>query len=202
MIKSYNHNFLSRQELISRIINVMTPADLNLVISAYEMAEHIHEFQKRLDGTPYFWHVTRTTAIIIDELKIMEPEIICGAILHDTLEDSDILTPEILTFNFGPYISYLIEALTKNYKLRDEKGDIEQKDYLDKIKNSSGDCILIKLAERLDNFRCLEFGIKENPIKYIEETMESYIPIAEKFESDGIKILIKLLKKERAKFLN
>jgi GTP diphosphokinase / guanosine-3',5'-bis(diphosphate) 3'-diphosphatase len=202
MLSAYNQMFLSRQDLISRIITNLDPVDLNLVVSAYDMADNIHEFQKRLDGTPYFWHVTRTTKILVEELKIFEPEVICASLLHDTLEDSDILTPDILTFNFGPYISYIIETLTKNYKLKDENKVKENIDYLEKIMHSSMDCIIIKLAERLDNFRCLEFGIKENPIKYIEETFTNYIPIAERYNSETITTLIKMLKVERNKLLN
>jgi GTP diphosphokinase / guanosine-3',5'-bis(diphosphate) 3'-diphosphatase len=202
MLNAYNQTFLSRQDLIARILTNLDPVDLNLVVSAYDMADNIHEFQKRLDGTPYFWHVTRTAKILIEELKIYEPEIISATLLHDALEDSDILTPDILTFNFGPYISYLVETLTKNFKLKDENKIKENIDYLEKIKHSSIDCIIIKLAERLDNFRCLEFGIKESPIKYIEETFSNYIPIAEKFKDESIITLIKLIKIERNKLLN
>jgi GTP pyrophosphokinase len=198
----YNKTFLSRQELITKLVDLITPVEMNLIVSAHEMAEHIHEFQKRLDGTPYFWHVTRTVKIIVHELKIFDSDIICAALLHDALEDSDILTPEIISFNFGPYISYLVESLTKHFKLTDESKALEEINYLERIKNSSVDCLIIKLAERLDNFRCLQYGVKENPVKYIKETMEEYIPIAEEIDNESIKTLHKLLKIERAKFLN
>jgi (p)ppGpp synthase/HD superfamily hydrolase len=201
-LEKYNQTYLSRQALVARIIDSLSPVDMNLVISAYEMSDHIHEFQKSLDGTPYFWHVTRVTRIIIDEIHIIDPEIICASLLLDTLEDSDILTPEVLTFNFGPYVSYLIETLTKNIKLKGESKICEEKVYIEKIKNSCIDCMIIKLADRLDNFRCLEFGMKENPIKYIDETFDEYIPVAKKFDDEKLKILIKLLKIEKAKFFN
>jgi (p)ppGpp synthase/HD superfamily hydrolase len=201
-LEQYNRTYLSRQALVGRIIDSLSPVDMNLVLSAYEMSEHIHEFQKSLDGAPYFWHITRVTKILIDELHIIDSELICSSLLLDALEDSDILTPEVLTFNFGPYVAYLIETLTKNFKLKGESKICESKEYLEKLKNSCIDCLIIKLADRLDNFRCLEFGMKENPIKYIDETFDEYIPIAKKFDDEKLKILIKLLKTEKARYFN
>ncbi len=197
----YNQTFLSKSEIRDRLLPIVGPVELNRVLCAYEMSENVHQFQQRNDGTPYFWHPTRVTRIILDELDINEPDILIAALLHDTLEDSDILNPEVLEYNFGSYVSYLVETLTKEVRVED--GPLREKidrEYVERLKKSPEDCLLIKLSDRLDNFRCLEFNLKRNPYKYVKETSEHYMPMAEGSSSLNILYLLKELKKERNKF--
>jgi (p)ppGpp synthase/HD superfamily hydrolase len=167
------------------------------------MAEDIHLFQSRRDNTPYFFHVTRVVKIIIDELNITDAEILCGAFLHDALEDSEVLNLETLTYNFGPYISFVVDVLTRFHRLKtDKKEDSNFENYIHRLNNSSLDCVIIKLAERLDNFRCLVYGLKSNPIQYIEETCKFYVPITENFDHPALKKLVELIKIEKSKYFN
>src|SRR5271167_4227588 len=106
----YNETYLSRDELQKLLRELEVSAvEINKVLDAYDMAESVHEFQKRPDGTPYFWHPSRVAKIILIELNIPDANIISAALLHDTLEDSHVLTPEILDLNFGTYTSYLVQ---------------------------------------------------------------------------------------------
>ncbi len=199
----YNRTFLTKADLIKKISPVLEPEDYNKVIAAYEMAEDVHLFQSRRDNTPYFFHVSRIVKILMDELNLIEAEVFCGAFLHDALEDSDVLNLETLTYNFGPYISYMVDVLTRFHRLKVEKETTNNlENYLYRLKNSSIDCIIIKLTERLDNFRCLQYGLKENPIQYIEETCAHYIPLAENFNHPAIDRLIQLIKLEKTKYFN
>src|SRR3954447_5038690 len=91
----YNQTFLSKSELRERLMSIIGAVELNKVLNAYEMAENVHQFQRRNDGTPYFWHPTRVTKILLDELGITDPDVLITGLMHDTLEDSDILTPEV-----------------------------------------------------------------------------------------------------------
>src|SRR5436190_14378516 len=93
-----------------------TAIEINQALDAYEMAESVHEGQKRPDGTPYFWHPSRVAKIALTELEIHDITIITAALLHDVLEDSDVITAEILEYNFSPYTSYLVQMLTKDIK--------------------------------------------------------------------------------------
>jgi GTP pyrophosphokinase len=199
--RRYNQTFLSKSELRDKLQPIIGPVELNRVLCAYEMAENVHQFQQRNDGTPYFWHPTRVTKILLDELTITEPDILVTALLHDTLEDSDILNPEVLEYNFGNYVSYLVEMLTK--EIRVEDGPLREKidrEYVERLKKAPEDCLVIKLADRLDNFRCLEFNLKRNPYKYVKETSEHYMPMAESSSNLNILYLLRELKKERNKF--
>lgn len=202
-IENYNSTFLSKADLILKISHILEPDDFNKVISAYEMAEDVHLFQSRKDNTPYFFHVTRIVKIIINELYLYDADLFCAALLHDALEDSDVLNLETVTFNFGPYVSYMVDVLTRYTRIK-EKKDFENniQEYVEKLKHSTVDCIIIKLAERLDNFRCLSYGLKSNPIQYIEETFNYFIPLAQNFKHAAVEKLIYLLQIEKSKYFN
>lgn len=175
--------------------------DINVVLDAYDMAESVHEFQKRPDGTPYFWHPSRVAKIIVDELGISDISIICAALLHDVLEDSQVLTAEILEYNFGAYTSYLVSMLTKDIKAQGEMREIIEKEYVERLRGATDDAKMLKLCDRLDTFRCLEFNVKRNPIKYVMETTKHYFPLAENSEDPNMQYLLKELQQARNKFL-
>ncbi len=175
--------------------------DLNKVLDAYEMAESVHEFQKRPDGTPYFWHPSRVAKIFITELNHFDATIICAALLHDALEDSNVLTPEIIELNFGSYTSYLVQKLTKDIRAEGAMKDWVEKEYVEKLMQASEDARALKLADRLDTYRCLEFNVKRNPIKYIMQTQAHYYPLAQGSQNPHLKYLIKELQKEQNKYL-
>ncbi len=198
----YNETFLGREEL-ERLLRErdLQAVQINKVLDAYEMAESVHEFQKRPDKTPYFWHPSRVAKICVTELQVYDPNIICAALLHDALEDSHVLTPEILELNFGSYASYLVQKLTKDIKAEGVMKDWVERDYVEKLMLASEDARMLKLADRLDTFRCLEFNVKRNPMKYIMETRDHYYQMAQNSENPRLKYLIKELQKEQNKFL-
>lgn len=174
----YNQTHFSRQELIDEIAKKVDPVELTTVLGAYEMASSVHEYQMRNDSTPYFWHLTRVVRIIVHELEYLNADVISAALLHDVLEDSEIITAEVLKYNFNAYISYIVEVLTKNIRLMGLQREQEDQEYIERLRYSSIDCKIVKFAERLDNYRCLEFGVKRNPFGYIEVTERDYYPMA------------------------
>lgn len=200
-VPKYNRTFLSKTELTEKLMGVIGSVELNRVLSAWDMAQNVHQFQQRNDGTPYFWHPTRVARILLDELNIVDPDLLCAALLHDVLEDSDILTPEVIAYNFGDYVSYIVTALTKEIGIKD--GPLRQKidqEYIDRLRNSAEDCRVIKLADRLDNLRCLQFNLKRNPYKYVKETIDNYIPMAEESPNLHLKYLLREMRKENNRF--
>lgn len=174
----YNQTFFSRQDLIDAIAARIDPVELTTVLGAYEMASSVHEYQLRNDSTPYFWHLSRVARIVIHDLEYINSDVISAALLHDVLEDSDIITAEVIKYNFSAYISYIVEVLTKNIRLLGVQREQEDHEYIERMRFSSIDCKIIKFAERLDNYRCLEFGVKRNPFGYVEATERDYYPIA------------------------
>jgi GTP pyrophosphokinase len=198
----YNQTHLSKHELEERLREHASPMDLNKVISAYELAESVHESQRRNDGTPYFYHSTRVCKILLDELHCYDVDILCAALLHDVLEDSKTVTPTVLEYNFGAHVSFLVQTLTKDLERQKQLPDVVDMEHVETLRRSTEDCLLIRLIARLDNFRCLEFNLKRNPILYVNNTSERYMPLAERLKwNTYIQYVLKELKKERNKFI-
>jgi GTP pyrophosphokinase len=197
----YNQTFLSKEELEARL-QAADLKDLNRIVSAYELAESVHEKQKRNDGTPYFYHSTRVCKIIMDELHCYDADILCAALLHDVLEDSDSITPTLLEYNFGSYVTFIVQTLTKDLERQKLMPDLVDLEHIETLRRSSEDCLLIRLVARLDNFRCLEFNLKRNPILYVTNTTERYMPLAERIKwNSHLQYVLRELKKERNKFV-
>lgn len=197
----YNHTYFTQQALESALRDKVDPVELTRVVSAYELAESVHESQVRLDDSPYFFHSTRVCQIILQELHIDDPDVLCAALLHDVLEDSDTITRSVLEFNFGEYVAYIVDTLTKDFSqhgIDPEQTDLE---HVHVLRHSSEDCLLIKLAVRLDNFRCLQFDLKRNPMKYITNTLERYVPMAKDSSNPALQKLTTALQQESNKFL-
>ncbi|MCE2502583.1 MAG: bifunctional (p)ppGpp synthetase/guanosine-3',5'-bis(diphosphate) 3'-pyrophosphohydrolase [Chlorobi bacterium] len=197
----YNQSFLTKSELTEKLMDVIGSVELNRINSAWEMAQNVHQFQQRNDGTPYFWHPSRVAKILLGELGITDSDLICAALLHDVLEDSDILTPKVLAFNFGDYVGDIVETLTKEIGIKD--GPLREKidqEYIERLQNSSEDCRIVKLADRLDNLRCIQFNLKRDPYKYVKETIDHYVPMAEEPTNPHLKYLLKEIRKEQNRF--
>lgn len=197
----YNQTYLSRNELEARIAEKLSVIEINRVISAYELAENVHEKQIRNDGTPYFYHCTRVCKILLDELMIDDGDVLCAALLHDVLEDSKEINSVVLEYNFGAYTTYIVETLTKDLERHKNEPDAVDLVHAEKLRYSSEDCLLIRLVARLDNFRCLQFDLKRNPLYYIQLTSERYLPLAENSINPALIYVVSELKKERNKFL-
>ncbi len=197
----YHLTHLTISELEQLLRERVDPVELNKIISAYEMAESVHAGQQRRDGSPYFFHCSRVCKILIVELGITDSDVLCASLLHDVLEDSDEITREIIAYNFGEYCAYIVETLTKDLVRQEIDHDAVDLEHVERLKHASDDCLIIRLAARLDNFRCLQFDLKRNPLRYITETMERYVPLAEARQNPHLRYLVAELRKEQNKFL-
>ncbi|MEK7524380.1 MAG: RelA/SpoT family protein [Patescibacteria group bacterium] len=167
-------------ELLEKIHGYSSEIDLSRIKSAYEFAKKAHQGQLRQSGEPYLMHPMRTVQILTN-FRVDE-DTLAAAFLHDVPEDTDIPISEIERL-FGSKIAYLVDGITKlskvHYRERMEQRQIESLKKL--FIHSAQDLrvILIKLADRLDNMRTLNFIAGENKRHRIaRETLEIYVPIA------------------------
>lgn len=198
---SYNQTHLTYDELEARLASRSALVAMPRIMNAYEMAQSVHEGQIRNDGTPYFHHSTRTVKILIDELGVVDSDVIIAALLHDVLEDSPTITRGILEYNFGSYVAYVVDTLTKDLKAARHDPDGVDRAYVASLAQASDDCLLIKLAARLDNVRCLAFHLKRNPLIYLRATLERYLPLADASASPGLQYLAASIRQEANKYL-
>ncbi|MFZ9759959.1 MAG: HD domain-containing protein [Candidatus Kapaibacteriota bacterium] len=197
----YNQSTYDRYDLEKDLADFLQPVDIHRVISAYDLAEEVHRDQTRNDESPYFYHCARVCKILVKEMQVQDPDMLIAGLTHDVLEDSPTLTQEVLAYNFGEYPAFIVQILTKNLEEQKNDPDAFEKAHIALLEKSPLDCLIIKLSARLDNFRCLDFHLKRNPLVYVNRTTELYLPLADSSKHPVLLKLSEELKKERNKYL-
>lgn len=166
------------EELKKLIQEYQPDADFALLEKAYNFALNAHYCQVRASGEPYIVHCYNT-AKILTELRLDIPTL-CGALLHDVLEDT-LVIPEELKEEFGEEITTLVEGVTKinSYKFNDNvtaQAENWRKMLLAIVKDTR--VIIIKLADRLHNMRTIKFLPPDKQKEISTETLTLYTPFA------------------------
>jgi GTP pyrophosphokinase len=179
---------LKHQEIVDIYKSYGAKLDEAMVDKAIDFAIRYHGFQMRASGEAYYHHPL-IVAKIVAELKL-DSESIVTAILHDTIEDTE-LTLEDIERHFSPSIAKLVDGVTKLTKIEFKEDNVRQAENFRKLLIAISDDIrvlLIKLADRLHNMRTIEFVPKPEKRKRIAlETMEIYAPLAERIGMQQIK---------------
>ncbi len=112
---------MSIDKLMKSLPESYSPADQELVLRAYRVAERAHEGQTRASGEPYVTHCVAVAAIL-SEFGV-SAEVIAAGLLHDVVEDTSI-SLEDLRRDFGNEIAMLVDGVTKLTQLpRVSRGD-------------------------------------------------------------------------------
>lgn len=120
-------------------------------------AASLHQNQvRKTSNTPYIGHLLSVAGLVIESGGSEDQAL--AALLHDVIEDQGVSVAEI-TSKFGQKVADLVDAVTESYT--EPKPDWEQRKrlYLDKLRNSSPEVVLISLADKLHNARALEEGL-------------------------------------------
>ncbi|MEJ7620129.1 MAG: bifunctional (p)ppGpp synthetase/guanosine-3',5'-bis(diphosphate) 3'-pyrophosphohydrolase [Aquificaceae bacterium] len=148
------------------------------VKKALEFVEEKHAGQFRKSGDPYVVHPVEV-AIILAELGMDRDTVVAG-LLHDVLEDTE-TTYEELKENFGKDVADIVEGVTKLGKIHFKDVETQKaENYRKLILAFSKDLrvIFVKLADRLHNMKTLQFFPREKQVRIAKETLEVYVPIA------------------------
>ena len=165
----------------------LKPGDKQLLRTAFEMAAKAHETMRRKSGEPYILHPIAVAKICVEEIGLGIRSTIC-ALLHDTVEDTDISLEDVQR-EFGPEVAKIVDGLTKISTVMDTNST-QQADNFKKILLTLTDdprVILIKLADRLHNMRTLESMKREKQLKISSETIFVYAPLAHRMGLYNIK---------------
>jgi (p)ppGpp synthase/HD superfamily hydrolase len=145
-------------------------------IKAYEFAAIAHQNQK-MPGSdiPYIMHLSCVSMEVIAALSVEREfdgdlAVEC-AILHDTIEDTDI-TFEQVKAEFGEAVAAGVLALTKDNSLAKH---LQMTDCLNRIKQQPSEVWIVKLADRISNLKTPpHYWSAEKIIKYREEAIQIY----------------------------
>ncbi len=162
-------------------------SDKELVRRAFEIAAEAHKTMRRKSGEPYILHPIAVATICVEEIGLGIRSTIC-ALLHDTVEDTDISLEDIER-EFGSEIARIVDGLTKIANVIDNNTSQQAENFKKILLTLTDDprVILIKLADRLHNMRTLDSMKREKQLKVASETVWVYAPLAHRMGLYNIK---------------
>lgn len=173
--------------LLRPLKSKLKPGDKELVRNAFEMAADAHKTMRRKSGEPYILHPLAVARICVEEIGLGVRSTIC-ALLHDTVEDTDI-TLEDIEREFGSEIARIVDGLTKIANVIDVNASQQAENFKKILLTLTDDprVILIKLSDRLHNMRTLDSMKREKQLKIASETVYVYAPLAHRMGLYNIK---------------
>lgn len=132
------------------------PLDTTLLDRATLFAVKAHAgVERRGKGYPYIVHLFEAVEIVATMTK--DQELLAAAILHDTVEDTDV-TVEQIQEEFGERVAYLVASDT------DEMPTDVSEEYswhsrkqaaIDRLAHASRDAKIVALGDKLSNMRAI-----------------------------------------------
>src|SRR5919107_51520 len=173
--------------LLRALREKLKKGDKELVRHAFEMAAEAHKTMRRKSGEPYIIHPLAVAMICVEEIGLGVRSTIC-ALLHDTVEDTD-LTLDDIERVFGAEIARIVDGLTKISTIIDASASQQAENFKKILLTLTDDprVILIKLADRLHNMRTLDSMKREKQLKISSETVWVYAPLAHRMGLYNIK---------------
>lgn len=165
----------------------MKPGDKELLRRGFEIAAEAHQTMRRKSGEPYILHPLAVARICVEEIGLGIRSTIC-ALLHDTVEDTDITLQDIHR-EFGPEIAKIVDGLTKISTVLDTNTSQQAENFKKILLTLTDDprVILIKLADRLHNMRTMDSMKRDKQLKICSETVYVYAPLAHRMGLYSIK---------------
>jgi guanosine-3',5'-bis(diphosphate) 3'-pyrophosphohydrolase len=174
-------------ELLAEVEEYKPDADRELLTRAFDFAARAHDGQLRRSGQEFIYHPWGAAKILAG-LQLDEP-ILAAALLHDTVEDTDIEIDD-LRAEFGEEIAKLVEGVTKLTRVQFQSREhAEAENYRKLVLAMAEDLrvILIKLADRLHNLRTIEYMGKQTQVRKARETLDVYAPLAHRLGIHALK---------------
>ena len=129
----------------------ITAGDLDLILAAAAFAADRHRRQRRKDAeaSPYINHPLALAHILSREGKVSDPVVLCAALLHDTVEDTETTLDE-LELLFGAEVASIVAEVTNDGSLPKAE---QKRLQVAKAASKSRGAKLVKLADKISNLR-------------------------------------------------
>ena len=155
--------------------------ELALLLKALAFAAHKHRDQRRKDAgaSPYINHPIALADVLVNEGGVADVEVVCAALLHDTVEDTA-TTHEELVNAFGSRIARIVAEVTDDKALAKEERKRLQVEHAASL---SHEAKLVKLADKICNLRDVA---ERPPAKWDAERSREYFDWAKRV-IDGLR---------------
>ena len=137
--------------MTSSSTNSIDAAGLSLIAKALRLASEKHVNQRRKDAaaSPYINHPIRLFELLVSVGGITDPEVLCGALLHDTVEDTQTTKAELEGL-FGAVIASIVMEVTDDKSLPKAERKRQQVLHAGSISTKAK---LVKLADKICNLQ-------------------------------------------------
>ncbi len=138
------------------------------LLEAVQFAAEKHKHQRRKDfaATPYINHPIRVAAIL-NETGHHDVVVLCAAILHDTVEDTDTSSEE-LAERFGTDVSDIVMEVTDDKRLPKAERKRLQVEHAKDLSFGAG---LVKISDKIAN---MENIITNPPVGWSVDRQQAY----------------------------
>ena len=138
--KSFNFNWIFHKAL-----------KMQTFIKAVAFAANKHKKQRRkdVDASPYINHPIALADVLANEGGIVDVNVLCAAVLHDTVEDTKTTEQELID-SFGAKIASIVMEVTDDKNLDKAERKLMQ---IEHAAHASKEAKLVKLADKICNLR-------------------------------------------------
>lgn len=142
---------------------------LGAFVKAVAFAADKHRNQRRKDAeaSPYINHPIALANVLANEGSVADVTVLCAAVLHDTIEDTE-TRPEELQSIFGPKVASVVMEVTDDKSL--EKSVRKQR-HVEHAPHMSREAKLVKLADKISNLRDI---LASPPADWSAERKQAY----------------------------
>ncbi len=175
--------------------------DEALITKAFNWCYDTHKTKIRKSGQPFYVHPLSVALIVVKEMPLDDIAVVC-ALLHNVVDEGNLYGLKDIQNEFGDTVAEIIGHIIKIKYI--EGRQIEHLENYRKLLLAlfkDVRIILIKIADRLDNLRSIEFLDEDRQRKMSEETLEIYSAFAHRFGLGSLKweledLAFKVLNKE------
>lgn len=146
-----------------------------MIDEAIRFAAKAHkDMVRKGNGQPYIFHPLEVLGLV--SLMTLDDEVLCAAILHDTVEDTDTTIKDIRE-NFGPRVAAMVANESE-----DKRGQVNKKETWYERKKETIDTVsrledegakMVCLADKVSNLRSFHLGLLDQGEKFWENFNQS-----------------------------
>ncbi len=165
-------------EKLDKVLDSCIGDEQKWLLKSYELAKNALESLTRSNGTPFINHAVGVAEIVAFEVGLM-PASIAAVFLHEASRSNNQLLEEHRK-EFNDEIIAMAQSLNKISEIKPKDTGLQADNYRKLIVSYSHDprVSLIKLADRLEIMRNLDYFTKSNQIRKATETLLLYAPLA------------------------
>lgn len=147
----------------------------SLFIKAVAFAAKKHSTQRRKDAeaSPYINHPIALANVLANEAGVNDEMVLCAAVLHDTIEDTETTSDELVS-EFGEEIASIVLEVSDDKSLHK---DVRKQKQIEHAALASKQAKLVKLADKISNLRDI---IDSPPSDWSADRKQAYFDWAAK----------------------